>query len=184
MDFCRAPYTRNLDNYRKFVARVDALCNGIKGALHEHIACADGCSACCASITLFPVEAAALNAALELLPVEEADAIRLHVREHAGGERCPLLRKSRCLLYAARPVICRTHGFPILYTQNDERRVDCCPLNLERCESLPGSAVIELDRLNTILVAINSLFISQAGQTSDLPERLSIAEAILGLPNS
>jgi uncharacterized protein len=173
-----------LDNYRKFVTQVDALCNGIKGALHEHILCAEGCSACCASITIFPVEAAALNAALELLSTEEADAIRRHVKEFADGERCPLLLRHRCLLYAARPIICRTHGFPILYTENDKRRMDCCPLNLERCESLPGSAVIELDRLNTILVAINSLFISQAGQTSDLPERLSIAEAILGLPNS
>lgn len=173
-----------LDNYRKFVDRVDALCHGIENALHEHITCSEGCSSCCTSITIFPVEAAALNAALDTLPADEVDVIRSKIREHAGGERCPLLHHHRCLLYAARPIICRTHGLPILYREEDQRHVDCCPLNLEQCESLPGSAVIDLDQLNTILVAINALFLAQAEYPAELPERLSIAEAILGLQRS
>jgi Fe-S-cluster containining protein len=169
-----------LDNYRQLVERIDALCRGIEGALQEHITCSEGCSTCCTAITLFPVEAAALKAALDALPADQAEAVRHHVAEHADGERCPLLSHNRCLLYAARPVICRTHGLPILYTEAEERRVDCCPLNLEQCESLPGTAVIDLDRLNALLVAVNSLFLSQSEAPEDLPERLTIAEALLG----
>lgn len=167
-----------LDNYYQMVARVDALCRGIRDMLSDRITCSAGCSSCCTAITLFPVEAAALNAALEALPEARQAAIRRHVAARAGGERCPLLEDQRCLLYAARPIICRTHGFPIVYTEGSERTVDCCPLNLGEAEQpLSGSAIIDLDRLNTLLVAVNALFLSQA-DVIGLPERLTIAEAL------
>ena len=168
-----------LENYRQVVARIDDLCRGIEAALHGQINCTEGCSACCTAFTIFPVEAAALRAALESLPDEEAAAIRCHVAEHSAGERCPLLSHDRCLLYAGRPIICRTHGLPILYTNSEERRIDCCPRNLEGCESLSGAAVIDLDRLNVLLVAVNSLYRSQAEVPLDFPERITIAEALL-----
>lgn len=167
-----------LENYVKMVSRVDDLCRGIHDVLSGQINCSAGCSSCCTAITLFPVEAAALNAALEALPEAQRAAIRRHVAAHAGGERCPLLEDHRCLLYAARPIICRTHGLPIIFTDGTERKVDCCPLNLsEGDQPLSGSAVIDIDKLNTLLVAVNALFLSHA-DVSGLPERLTIAEAL------
>lgn len=170
------------DNYRQLVARVDALCREIESALDGQITCSAGCSECCTAITLFPVEAARLRGALEALPEGEASAILRHVAEHAEGERCPLLARHLCLLYNDRPIICRTHGLPILYAENDELNVDCCPLNLVECESLSGSAVIDLNRLNAVLVAVNALFLAQTDAAAELPERLTIAEALLGKP--
>jgi len=167
-----------LDNYCQMVSRVDALCRGIQDLLSGRITCSEGCSSCCTAITLFPVEAAALHAALEALPAARRAAIRRHVAAHAAGERCPLLEDHRCLLYSARPIICRTHGLPIVYSEGSERKVDCCPLNLSDGEqALSGSSIIDLDRLNTLLVAVNTLFLSHA-DASDLPERLTIAEAL------
>lgn len=167
-----------LANYYRMVARVDALCREIQDLLSGQITCSEGCSSCCTSITLFPVEAAVLQAALAELPAPRQDAIRRHAAAHAGGERCPLLEDHRCLLYSARPIICRTHGFPIIYTEGSERKVDCCPLNLGEGEApLSGSTIIDLDRLNTLLVAVNALYLSQA-DASGLPERLTIAEAL------
>jgi uncharacterized protein len=167
-----------LDNYFQMVSRVDALCRGIQDVLTDRITCSEGCSSCCTAITLFPVEAAALNVALEALPYDKATAIRRHVAAHAEGERCPLLEDHRCLLYAARPIICRTHGLPIIYTEGSERKADCCPLNLTEGEqTVSGPAIIDLDRLNTLLVAVNALFLSHA-DVSGLPERLTIAEAL------
>lgn len=166
-----------LENYSKLLARVDALCRGIRESLSGQITCSRGCSSCCTAITLFPVEAAALCAALEALPGEKRDAIRRHVAEHADGERCPLLEDHSCLLYEARPIICRTHGFPILYTEDGQRTADCCPLNLVEGSSISGTETIDIDRLNTLLVAINALFLSHS-DALDLPERLTIAEAL------
>lgn len=119
-----------------------------------------------------------MNAALAELPEEQQEAIRSYVAAHAGGERCPLLKDHLCLLYAARPIICRTHGFPIVYSEEGEQKSDCCPLNLgDGTESLAGSAIIDLDKLNTLLVAVNTLYRSHADAES-LPERLTIAEAV------
>ncbi|MBK5276241.1 MAG: YkgJ family cysteine cluster protein [Desulfuromonadales bacterium] len=166
-----------LDNYHQMLVRVDALCRGIQDALSGRITCSEGCSSCCTAITLFPVEAAALNAALEALPEDQQEAIRRHVAEQAEGERCPLLEHHRCLLYAARPIICRTHGLPIIYNEGNERKTDCCPLNTIEGESVSGSVIIDLDRLNTLLVAVNALYLSHVDR-EDLPERLTIAEAL------
>jgi Fe-S-cluster containining protein len=124
------------------------------------------------------VEAAALNAALEALPDAQRAAVLLHLAAHSEGERCPLLDDHCCLLYDARPIICRTHGLPIIYTEGHEQKSDCCPLNLNEDEQpVSGSAVIDLDRLNTLLVAVNALFLSQS-DIEGRPERLTIAAAL------
>ncbi|MEI6306062.1 MAG: YkgJ family cysteine cluster protein [Deltaproteobacteria bacterium] len=171
-----------LENYRQMLARVNDLCNGIEKALQEHLKCTQGCSSCCKAITLFPVEAAAITVALASLPTEQAAAIRHKVEDHCDDESCPLLHDNSCLLYDARPIICRTHGLPILYLENGEQHMDCCPLNLVQCKSLPGNAIIDLERLNALLVAVNAQFLSLSDLPNNFPERISIAEAVMGMP--
>ena len=167
-----------LDNYRQLTARVDALCNSITAALGKQITCSAGCSSCCTSITVFPVEASALRVALKSLPDRQAEEIIRHVSEHANGERCPLLLHHRCLLYDARPIICRTHGLPIIYTTESQRSSDCCPHNLNETETLSGSSVIDLDKLNTLLVAVNSIYLTQT-ESAEPDVRVTIAEALV-----
>lgn len=166
-----------LDNYKQLLARTDALCGSIETALGDQITCSAGCSSCCTSITIFPVEAAALRNTLEALPEQEAESIRSHAAQNASGERCPLLSHHLCLLYSARPIICRTHGLPIIYTEEHQRKSDCCPLNMAAVESVSGSNVVDLDRLNTLLAAVNSHYLSQV-EAVNYPERLTIAEAV------
>lgn len=170
-----------LENYFMLVKRVDELCKAVEDILSDHITCAEGCSSCCKAITIFPVEAEAIRMAIDTLPEEEADDIRQHAADYAKGDVCPLLSSNRCLIYPFRPLICRTHGFPILFTDGEGRRVDYCPSNLQNCSSIPGAAVIDLDRLNAMLVAINSLFLSQTDSDADSAERVSIDRAVLGL---
>jgi Fe-S-cluster containining protein len=166
-----------LDNYKQLIARVDALCTTIGATLGEQITCSAGCSSCCTALTVFPVEAAAMREALEKLPEQQAEEIRRHISEHADDERCPLLSHHHCLLYESRPIICRTHGLPIIYTIDGQHKSDCCPLNLTETETLPGSSAVDIDKLNTLLVAINSIYLSQT-DCAESPERLSISEVI------
>lgn len=166
-----------LANYKLLTARVDALCSTITKSLGERITCSPGCSSCCTAITVFPVEAAAMREALDNLPGKKAEEIRHHISVHADDERCPLLSHNNCLLYEARPIICRTHGLPITYNEDGQHKSDCCPLNLTDSEAISGTSVIDLDKLNHLLVAVNSLYLSHS-DGADLPERLSIAEVI------
>jgi Fe-S-cluster containining protein len=170
-----------LENYKQLTARVDALCSAIAATLGEQITCSAGCSSCCTSITVFPVEAAAMRETLEKLPILQAEEIRRHVSRHADDERCPLLLNHQCLLYESRPIICRTHGLPIIYTADGQHNSDCCPLNLTETDTVSGSSVVDLDKLNTLLVAVNSIYLSQT-ECSEFPDRLTIAEVISNIP--
>jgi uncharacterized protein len=166
-----------LGNYRNLVTKVDSLCASIGEALNGHITCQAGCDSCCRHLTLFPVEAYALAEALHHLPRKDVEQILNKAGSALPGDPCPLLEQGVCLLYAARPIICRTHGLPILA---EAGKVSFCPLNFTTLPALPGSAIIDTAVLNTSLTAVNALFISQAqdGRSID-KERFSIAEALL-----
>ncbi|MEJ5358604.1 MAG: YkgJ family cysteine cluster protein [Desulfobacterales bacterium] len=61
-----------------------------------------------------------LRRAFEALPADRIAALRARAREVIEARRrapdaapaCPLLEGDRCLLYAARPMLCRLHGVP------------------------------------------------------------------------
>lgn len=65
-------------------------------------------------------------------------------------------------------------------TEADERRVDVCPLNCRGVEQLPGEAVLDLERLNTLLVSVNVLYLKEFGLK--LPDRLPLADLAEMLP--
>lgn len=170
-----------LANYHSLLAKVDDLCRGIVERLGTAITCHPGCSSCCQVISVFPVEAVALIEAADRLPKQQLKQLKDHlVRWSEGDERCPLLKDDQCLLYEARPIICRTHGLPILISDGDERRIDVCPHNCQGLDHLPGEAVVDLERLNTLLAAVNALYLREFG--IKLPERIALTDLKEMLP--
>ncbi len=169
---------QNLANYLSFLCRVDQLCAGITAAFVEEIACRAGCSGCCRHLTLFPVEAASLGKAVNGLPAEVKLLLATRSDWSENGS-CPLLLDDCCLVYQARPVICRTHGLPLLAEVDGVKAVDCCPENFKNSAALPGSAVINLETLNRALVAINALFVAHnADKRLQGKDRFTIADII------
>lgn len=167
-----------LRNYRSLVAKVDAFCGAVSHRLGAHMLCAPGCAACCRAITVFPVEAFALAHALAQLPTEQVRRIRTGLSDSTRRTICPLLAEARCQLYAARPVICRTHGLPLLTRRGGDPQITWCPRNFNDLSSIPGDAVLDLETLNRPLAVINRLFLTELPGGTTLPERLSIAEAL------
>jgi len=170
-----------LANYRSLLAKVDDLCRGIGDRLGEAITCHAGCSSCCLSISVFPVEAVAMIEAANRLPAAELQQLKQHLASWSEAEQqCPLLAGDRCLLYEVRPIICRTHGLPILLVEGEQRRIDVCPMNCQGIDHLPGEAILDLDRLNTLLAAVNALYLREFGIR--LPERIPISRLAEMLP--
>lgn len=168
-----------LENYRRLVDLVDGLCQRINQEFSEHLVCRAGCDACCKHITLFPVETAALSLALHDLPPDHLATIQEQARTSTPDGPCPLLVNGCCQLYPSRPLICRTHGLPLLTGAPADRQIDFCPRNFVGIATLPGSAVIDLDRLNELLVAINTVFSAGNPAFSSAAQRFTIAEALL-----
>lgn len=168
-----------LDSYLQLRGKVDALCRQIESAHAEVISCQAGCDSCCQALTLFPVEAYALARAVAAQPEPIRQRLRARAGEAADTGSCPLLEGGRCLLYDDRPIICRTHGLPILLREPQGNRVDFCPLNFVGCDSLSGNSLIDLDRLNQLLAAINHDFVARNLGSTAPPDRIPIGEALL-----
>jgi len=169
--------SNSLHNYTQLVRRVDELCAAISTRLAGHLACRKGCDACCRHLSLFPVEAAVLAEAVRALPRAQQERLRVRVGLAAGDGSCPLLEDHACLVYGARPIICRTHGLPVLTRVEGEARVDFCTENCRGLESLTGDMMIDVDRLNTALATVNALFLRETGGEGANPRR-SMADII------
>ena len=184
MNVDASPGHRDLGNllasYRQLVAKVDGHASTVVREHGEELACRPGCSDCCRLQTVFAVEGVALALALQGLPEEELSRLREGEGNHSSEALCPLLRGGLCPLYAARPLICRTHGLPLLVADGDGRRVDYCPHNFRGVATLPGGAVLDLDRLNLLLAAVNRQFLAAwVGQgRPPLPERLRLTAVL------
>ena len=171
---------RLFQNYKMLIDRVDTRCHEIESTLSGHMACHRGCSNCCMNISLFPVEAIGLRLSLETLEAEEKEAIvssALHAKKEGA---CPLLDgDGACRLYGDRPLICRTHGLPILF--EDEagvRKVDFCPDNFGGLTSLSGDLMLDVDALNQMLTAVNAAFCESLFQGHPPFDRVTISDAL------
>jgi hypothetical protein len=168
-----------LDNYKALLTKVDGLVAAITNRFGDHITCHRGCDSCCRHLSLSVVEGAALATALKSLTAGRVRSLRQRAQAALPDGPCPLLENGACILYADRPIICRTHGLPILIVEEGRPRLDYCPRNFNSADALSGDAVIDLEKLNTILAAVNELFIAQFPGEVAGKDRLSIAEALL-----
>ena len=137
-------------NVDRFMARILAKHRDV-------MACRAGCADCCtADLTVFPVEAAPLAAALDALPQDLRDAVRDRALR---GEHCALLVESRCAIYDQRPIICRTQGLPL---RLEDGGVTGCPRNFGgAAEEIPPDDHLDLPRLNMMLAVLHSTYLKE-----------------------
>jgi Fe-S-cluster containining protein len=165
-----------LDSYRRLVARVDRTLDRVRSRYPDDIACTKGCDCGCRNISIFPLEAIAVVMAVWRLPAETAAAVRRRAATHSMWD-CPLHAAKTCQIYPFRPMICRTHGFPLSTVFNGRPSIGCCRRNFKNGPPIPHDAVIDLDRINSSLRAINAAI---TGRLSlQVPARLPISAAVL-----
>jgi Fe-S-cluster containining protein len=169
---------KSLMNYRNLLTRVDRRLESIQRRYPGHIACHRGCDCGCRNLSVFPIEALSLVKAIQDLSEERGAKIRQRAAAASFWD-CPLLEDQACSMYAFRPVICRTHGFPLLTYYKGQPSIGYCRNNFKDMSSIPDDACIDLDNINRTLRAVNASVVGELAHVQHLPERLSIAEAIL-----
>jgi Fe-S-cluster containining protein len=151
----------SLAAYRVLLKKLDSHAKRLLARYRGNIACAEGCAGCCSLSSVFAVEACSMVSTACSMPAEKRWALfgRAALKTAARGEtgRCLLLHDDRCLLYDARPVICRTHGYPLLV----EGRVDHCPKNFTTLRTIESNLILDLDALNTALAGVNIAFLKE-----------------------
>lgn len=149
---------RNLTQLRQRLEDHNARVSSVHAA---KLACKKGCAGCCQTErTVNDLEFEALRQAFEALdPAIQSRLI------HQETEACPLLIDEACALYGERPLICRSHGLPLVM----DGRLDVCPLNFEgvSLETLPDTDLLSVDTLTAILTVSNMLFCEETGGTAE-----------------
>lgn len=122
-------YTPEILNALKlFYQALDAHILQIEEENKSRINCKKGCYSCCKDdLEVFGVEAA-------FILQNEAELLKKSSPAPTGA--CAFLdSEGACRIYDSRPFVCRTHGVPIAYLQEDEQGEfelrDICPLNEE-----------------------------------------------------
>jgi uncharacterized protein len=129
--------------------------------LHEDwMACKKGCSSCCMNLTVWPVEFFAI--------MEEIKASGWPLPQLNNQTECAFLdKKEACQIYPFRPIICRTHGLPLVYWQEDHEPpahgVIFCEKNFASAGEMEYTAVntLNMDEVNEKLARINLVFLDE-----------------------
>ena len=156
---------KSIELYMRLTAKIEAFEAKLLAACAPHIKCARGCGACCILESVFPVEAWNIYSAI----ISGVSSVRAPGREQG---RCVFLSGGECSIYECRPVICRTHGYPVMA----EGRVDFCPENFKGLSSIDSGFILDLDSLNRALVSINRMFLDENRDEFFASERIMLAD--------
>ncbi len=162
--------------YYQLRTEIDALSESLEKQHQKHLNCKKGCDLCCMAISVFPVEFYAIKAELGIKSISE-----LAIPQN--DEDCRFLVDHNCAIYHSRPVICRTHGLPLLYMSldDDEYELSCCELNFTDfdLDDFDEENTYPMDRINSKLFQINKDFVVgfENGRYSET-DRIPMAELI------
>ncbi len=174
------------------VAKVDAFFDRVHAKHKDAMQCGKGCSDCCCDrLTITLLEAATIATAIGGM----SDAEKTGLAEWASRdehESCAALsRDGACMIYAARPLICRTHGVPIRYgrpvnevaAKDDAVRlpvVTACFKNFDGGASLdrvPAEDVLDQTTVSATLGALDAAFADECGVPRGT--RIDLAELLV-----
>lgn len=144
--------TYDFSAYNTFITRLDKRCAELTTEHQKHLQCRKGCDLCCMNYRIFPIEFYAMKQALEAKPVATCESFD-------GG--CVFLSDHACQIYEHRPIICRTHGLPLLFLNDEQWELSTCELNFTEFddEDFSEENTFAQDRFNSDLFMLNKRFI-------------------------
>ena len=139
----------------ELTAKIDAFFARVEARHGDDMQCATGCSDCChVRLTVTAVEAAAIRAELAGWPADRRARLAANAAA-ASADRCAALDPGgRCLIYAARPVVCRSHGAPIRLREGSLPVVRSCHHNFTRTAPDPD-CVLDQETLSALVLAVD-----------------------------
>lgn len=160
--------------YAELITKIDAYEKLLIGQYGSHLFCRKGCSGCCILESVCSVEAFILSKALASCPPQFLSQL-ISSADKEKNEQCVFLQSGGCSLYAHRPVICRTHGYPILI----DGKIDYCPKNFTAVKTIESQYILHLAALNESLARINLIFLRDTDDQRFMGERFQLKDILM-----
>lgn len=166
------------EKYKIFMAGVAEQCRAFHELHQTAMRCRPRCSACCRSFSLLPLEMAAVCQAVLDLDEAARDLVKRQVVQEQDA--CPLLVDGLCVIYASRPLICRTQGFPLGYIDHERAVIELsvCPMSFDEQHPFERESLLYMDPLNEELARLNEQYVSEKqlppGSRSQIRETLGL----------
>jgi len=158
---------KSIQLYKSLIEKLDAHEAKLLHKYGEFISCKKGCSECCILESVFPVDAFIIYSAIASGSIDHES---LSFQETPG--KCVFLKEGLCSIYSARPVICRTHGYPVFV----QGKTDFCPENFKNLKTIDSEYILDLENLNKALASINIIFQREIEHELFLKERITLKE--------
>jgi len=146
--------------YQELINDVDRHSKKLTSIHSKHLHCKMGCDLCCMDYRIFPVE---FHTILNRI---RKDKSFIKPEKQIDESTCIFLKNHACTIYENRPCICRTHGLPLLYMNDDnEWELSNCELNFTDFDfdEFDSENTFPMDRFNSKLFVLNKQFISEFG---------------------
>ncbi len=156
-----------LTSYHTLCQYCDEMFTATLTALDAHMCCAKGCASCCILETVTPLEAFVLECFLQKHPLST-------VGKPPQDTTCAFLHENACAIYAVRPIICRTHGLPLLYPERGD--IEVCPLNFTDFDlgTLEPTSFLDAERITGNLMRLNLAFCMLTDQAERAEGRIPL----------
>lgn len=149
-----------IKEYRSLRNEIDSEVKIIEKEHESHMKCKAGCDLCCMDYGILPIEFFAI---LEEFKKNDFQKETL-TKTPKDKSSCVFLQNHVCAIYKSRPVICRTHGLPLLFTNEDgEWQLSACELNFTQFnfEKFNTENTFPQDKYNSRLFLLNRDFIKE-----------------------
>ena len=142
--------------YKLLLQEIDQLSANLEDIHRKHMKCKNGCDSCCIDFSIFPIEFHYIQNNLK----KENPTLK----EKSKNDVCAFLNNHSCTIYQYRPIMCRTHGLPLIYANdNGELELSACHLNFTEFnfEDFTMENTLPQDKYNSTLFLLNKEFIAE-----------------------
>ena len=146
------------EKYKVLLSEIDRHCAFLEDLHQKQMQCRNGCALCCIDFSVFPVEFYFILNELKKKNFEPESDVNVE------NEICAFLKNNSCTIYQQRPIMCRTHGLPILYANdNGEWELSACELNFTEFDfnDFTMENTLPQDKYNSKLFLLNREFIAE-----------------------
>lgn len=168
------PRPASLERYAALAQKTDDFFQRVENRYAASMQCQSGCHDCChVQLSVTAIERAVIAEGLKTLPPQLLRALAEQSRS-PNPNRCSALDGAgKCMIYAFRPLVCRSHGLPIRMSASlpiaGQAQISACFRNFaaDDVSALAPDCILDQQTLSAILLVLNHQYAQETGENAE-----------------